>query len=355
MNSINIDNLVRKNIKNLKPYSSARNEYTGEASIFLDANENAYGSPVSINSFGDNFHRYPDPLQLDFKNELSKIKGVPSQNIFIGNGSDEVIDLVYRIFCEPGKDNVIICPPTYGMYKVCANINNIEIREVNLTADFQLNVEEILSTADENTKLLFICSPNNPTANSMTRIEIELLLNNFQGIVIIDEAYINFSKQKSFIRELVEYENIIVMQTLSKAWGLAGLRLGLGFASEQIINLFNKVKPPYNINIASQVIGLNALAKIKEVNVNIKNIVEQRNWIEQQLEQFDFIQCIYPSDANFLLVKVDDADKLYHYLSSKKIIVRNRTKEPFCENCLRITVGTPEENKMLISTLKDYQ
>ena len=355
MNNIDIDNLVRENIKNLKPYSSARNEYSGEASIFLDANENAYGSPISLPSPLENFHRYPDPLQLDLKNTLSKIKGVPSQNIFIGNGSDEIIDIVYRIFCEPGRDNVIICPPTYGMYKVGADINNVEIREVLLTEDFQLNVEGILSASDDNTKLLFICSPNNPTGNNMNRLDIELLLNNFRGLVIIDEAYINFSRQKTFIQELTEYQNLIVLQTLSKAWGLAALRLGLGFASERITALFNKVKPPYNINNASQQLGLKALSNIEEVNANIKNIVEQRNWTEQHLKQFGFVQAIYPSDSNFILVKVNDADKLYQYLATNKIIVRNRSKEPLCENCLRITIGTPTENESLLNALKSYE
>ncbi len=350
MNQINIDNLVRDNIKNLKPYSSARNEFTGEASVFLDANENAYGSPLA-----ESFNRYPDPLQWQLKQELSKIKGVPPQNIFIGNGSDEVIDIAFRIFCEPAKDNVIICPPTYGMYKVCAAINNVAVKEILLTQDFQLNVEGILSVVDENTKLLFICSPNNPTGNNLNRIDIETLLNNFPGIVVIDEAYINFSRQKPFIQELTEYENLIVMQTLSKAWGLAALRLGLGFASEKIIDLFNKVKPPYNINLASQQLGLQALLKVDEVNRNIRNIVEQRRKVQQQLQQFDFIKKIYPSDSNFILVKADDADKLYQYLLTYKIIVRNRNKEPLCENCIRITIGTETENITLINALKNYE
>jgi histidinol-phosphate aminotransferase len=350
MNQINIDELVRNNIKDLKPYSSARSEYKGEASVFLDANENAYGSPLA-----ESFNRYPDPLQWQLKQELSKIKGVPPQNIFIGNGSDEVIDIAFRIFCEPAKDNVIICPPTYGMYKVCAAINNVAVKEILLTPDFQLNVEGILSVVDENTKLLFICSPNNPTGNNLNRIDIETLLNNFPGIVVIDEAYINFSRQKPFIQELTEYENLIVMQTLSKAWGLAALRLGLGFASEKIIDLFNKVKPPYNINLASQQLGLQALLKVDEVNRNIRNIVEQRKKVQQQLQQFDFIKKIYSSDSNFILIKADDADKLYQYLLTYKIIVRNRNKEPLCENCIRITIGTETENITLINALKNYE
>jgi len=354
-----LDNLVRENIKKLQPYSSARSEYSGEASVFLDANENAYGSPVTIPSpaAGEpevEFNRYPDPLQWKLKSEIVKIKGVPAQNIFIGNGSDEVIDLAYRIFCEPGKSNVITCPPTYGMYKVCANINDVAIKEVRLTGNFQLNVEKILDAIDEDTRLLFICSPNNPTGNNMNRKDIELLLNNFNGLILIDEAYINFSRQKTFLQELAEYENLIVMQTLSKAWGLAALRLGLAFASEKIIDLFNKVKPPYNINLSSQELGIKALSRIEEVNANIKNTVAGRNFLNEELAKFSFIKKIYPSDANFILIKADDASKLYQYLSAKEIIVRNRSKEPMCENCIRITVGTHEENEILIDALKNY-
>jgi histidinol-phosphate aminotransferase len=241
------------------------------------------------------------------------------------------------------------------MYKVCGSINNVEIKEVNLTKEFQLDIEAILDTANSNTRLLFICSPNNPTGNNMNRIDIEMLLNNFSGIVIIDEAYINYSKQKTFLQELTEYENLIVMQTLSKAWGLAALRLGLAFASEKIIDLFNKVKPPYNINRASQELGLAALANVEEVNINIKKTVEERNKLQQQLSQFDFIKIIYSSDANFILVKTIDADNLYKYLSQQKIIVRNRSKEPLCDNCIRITVGTPRENEILIEALKKYK
>lgn len=350
MKNFDLESLVRENIKILKPYSSARNEYTGEASVFLDANENAYGSPL-----GEKFNRYPDPLQWQLKKELSKIKGIAPQNIFIGNGSDEVIDLAYRIFCEPGKSNVIICPPTYGMYKVCAHINDIEIKSVILTENFQLNIDEILSAINEETRLLFICSPNNPTGNNMNRNDIELLLNNFPGIVLIDEAYINFSRQKTFLQELTEYENLVVMQTLSKAWGLAALRLGLAFASEKIIELFNKVKPPYNINLSSQQLGIKALSRIDEVNENIKNTVSQRSFLQHQLTQFGFIKKIYPSDANFILVKTGDANDLYRYLSGNKIIIRNRTKEPLCENCLRITVGTAQEDEILIEALKNYK
>ncbi len=341
--------LVRDNIKKLKPYSTARHEFKGSAIVLLDANENAYGSPLE-----DNFNRYPDPLQWQLKFSIAKIKGVPAENIFIGNGSDEVIDLAYRIFCDPEKDNVIICPPTYGMYEVSGNINNVALKKVNLTPDFQLNVQGILDEVDENTKLLFICSPNNPTANNMNRNDVEILLNNFPGIVIIDEAYINFSKQKTFIQELTEYPNLVVMQTLSKAWGLAALRLGLCYASMDIIDLFNKVKPPYNINEASQELALEALQHTEQVNNWIKEVVIQKQFIIKELQKFSFVEKVYPSDANFVLIKVKHADTLYDYLAAKGIVVRNRSKEVLCENCLRITVGTPDENDILISNLKFF-
>ncbi len=359
--------LVRENIRDLKPYSSARHEFTGKASIFLDANENAYGSPLPSpggearpddpvgRGLGVRFNRYPDPLQWQLKFQLARIKGVPAENICIGNGSDEIIDLAYRIFCVPGKDNVIICPPTYGMYAVNAEINDVEIRKVNLTNNFQLNVDGIMQAMDSNTKLLFICSPNNPTGNNMNRADIELLLNNFPGIIIIDEAYINYSKQKTFIQELTEYPNLIVMQTLSKAWGLAALRLGLCYASIDIIELFNKVKPPYNINEASQQIALEALKDTEMVNEWIRETVQQKEVLVNALKSFSFVQKIYPSDANFILVKVVDADALYKYLAANEIVVRNRSKEIGCENCLRISIGTPEENENLLSVLKKYQ
>ena len=345
----NLQKSVRENIRNLKPYSSARHEFTGKASVFLDANENAYGSPGN-----EKYNRYPDPLQWQLKFLLAKIKGVPAENICIGNGSDEIIDLAYRIFCNPGKDNVIICEPTYGMYAVYADINYIEIRKVNLTDEFNLDVDGIMSATDINTKLLFICSPNNPTGNNMNRADVEVLLNNFPGIIIIDEAYINYSKQKTFIQELTEYPNLIVMQTLSKAWGLAALRLGLCYASADIIDLFNKVKPPYNINEASQQIALEVLQNTEQVNEWIKEVVLQKEKLMHELANFSFVKNIYPSDANFILIKVDDAEILYQFLAEHEIVVRNRTKETGCENCLRISIGTPEENDHLLSTLKKY-
>ena len=348
--------LVRENIKVLKPYSSARHEFEGKASVYLDANENPFGSPPSLvgEGTGVRFNRYPDPMQWQLKFQLSKIKAVPAENIFIGNGSDEVIDLAYRIFCNPGKDNVIICPPTYGMYEVSGNINDTQIRKVNLTEDFQLNVQGILNAVDVNSKLLFICSPNNPTGNNMKRSDVELLLNNFPGVVIIDEAYINYSNQKTFIQELAEYPNLIVMQTLSKAWGLAALRLGLCYASLNIINLFNKVKPPYNINLASQQLALQALQNTPQVNEWIKITVDEKDILQNKLAACSFVQKVYKSDANFLLVKVLDAEKLYQWLATNEVVVRNRSKEPLCESCLRITVGTPEENKQLINLLNEY-
>lgn len=356
----NLQSLIRENIKSLQPYSSARNEFTGDASIFLDANENSYGSPVLFTSSpeanaGVHLNRYPDPMQWQLKFALTKIKGVPAENIFIGNGSDEVIDLAYRIFCNPAKDNVIICPPTYGMYEVSAGINDAEVRKINLTQEFQLNVEGIFNATDDNTKLLFICSPNNPTGNNMKRQDVETLLNNFPGIIIIDEAYINFSKQKTFIQELTEYPNLIVMQTLSKAWGLASLRLGLAFASLDIIDLLNKVKPPYNINLPSQELALAALQKNQQVNEWIKVIVDNRKSFTEQLLHLSFVDKVYDSDANFLLVKVKDANAVYKYLSENKIIVRNRSKEVLCDNCLRITIGTPKENLEVIKVLKNYE
>jgi histidinol-phosphate aminotransferase len=345
-----LDKLVRDNIKRLVPYSSARHEFTGKASVFLDANENAFGSPLP-----EKFNRYPDPLQWQLKFQLARIKGVPAENIFIGNGSDEVIDLAYRIFCNPAMDNVIVCPPTYGMYEVSANINDVQVKKVNLTEEFQLDAEGILNAVDDNTRLLFICSPNNPTGNNMNRADVEMLLNNFPGIIIIDEAYINYSRQKTFIQELTEYPNLIVMQTLSKAWGLAALRLGLCFASMDIIELFNKVKPPYNVNDASQQLGLEALQDATTVNNWIRQVVEQKEILLKEIAELSFVKKIYHSDANFILVKVADANALYNYLSAKEVIVRNRSKDVHCENCLRITIGTPQENDTLINLLKKYQ
>jgi len=346
----NINNILRENIKNLVPYSSARDEYQGEASVFLDANENAFGSPLE-----QQFNRYPDPLQIQVKKRLSEIKGVPIKNIFLGNGSDEAIDVLFRSFCNPGVDNVILVPPTYGMYQVSANINDIETRNIPLTADFQLNLDGIAEAIDEHTKLIFICSPNNPTGNSIDRADVETLLANFSGIVVVDEAYINYSRQKTFIQELTEYANLVVLQTLSKAWGLAGLRIGMAFASEEIIEVMNKVKPPYNINESSQQLTLQALANVDQVNNWIKETLVQRDKLVLGLKDFDFVLDIYPSDANFILVKTTDARGIYNYLVQKGIIVRDRSKVELCQGCLRITVGTPDENIILLQTLQDFK
>src|SRR6195952_1523801 len=345
-----VQNILRNNIKNLTPYSSARDEFQGEASVYLDANENAFGSPLT-----EQYHRYPDPMQYAVKKRLMEIKGVPIRNIFLGNGSDEAIDILFRSFCNPGVDNVIIVPPTYGMYQVSANINDVEARKVNLTEEFQLNMEGIAEAIDEHTKLIFICSPNNPTGNSIDRSDVETLLANFSGIVVVDEAYINFSRQKTFIQELTEYANLVVLQTLSKAWGLAGLRVGMAFASEEIIEVMNKVKPPYNVNESSQQLALKALANVDLVNLWIKETLQQRDLLVLSLKDFDFVVDIYPSDANFILVKTTDANGIYDFLVKQGIIVRNRSKVELCEGCLRITVGTPAENQTLLQTLQNFK
>ncbi|CAL1520103.1 histidinol-phosphate transaminase [Chitinophaga sp. MM2321] len=345
----NLASLLRDNIKKLVPYSSARDEFKGEASIFLDANENSFGSPLPVN-----YNRYPDPMQWQLKYKLADIKGVPPQNIFIGNGSDEAIDILYRAFCRPGVDNVVLCPPTYGMYEVSAHINDVIVRKVSLTEDFQLDIPALQQAVDENTKLIFICSPNNPTGNSINRSEIELLLNNFDGIVVIDEAYINFSRQKTFIQELTEYPNLVVLQTLSKAWGLAALRLGMAFAGEEIINVFNKVKPPYNIGQATQELALQALENVNRVNEWIREIVIERDLLSAAMEQLPLVLHVYPSDANFILVKTTDAKGIYNYLTEQGIVVRDRSKVELCMGCLRITVGTPAENLRLLEVLKSF-
>ncbi len=345
----NLDNLTRENIKKMTAYSSARHEFSGTANIFLDANENSFGSPLP-----ENYNRYPDPLQLKLKEKMSSIKGVPVQNIFLGNGSDEAIDLLFRIFCEPGKDNVIIFPPTYGMYEVCAGMNDVKVKKVPLLENFQLNLEETEKAIDVTTKLIFVCSPNNPTGNSINRNDIEVLLNNFDGLVVIDEAYINYAKQKTFIPELTEYPNLVILQTLSKAWGLAGLRLGMAFAGEPVINYLNKVKYPYNINTATQQLAIEALNNISSVNNWTKTTVEQKEWLKDELLKLSFTLTVYPSDANFILVKMTAARKIYEYLSEKGIVVRDRSTVILCDDCLRITIGIPEENKQLINVLKAY-
>lgn len=346
--NFNVNDLVRANVKKLVPYSSARDEFKGEANVFLDANENSLGSPVT-----KWYNRYPDPHQEKIKEKLAVIKGTPSRNIFLGNGSDECIDLLFRAFCNPGRDNVIICPPTYGMYQVSADINDIEVRSAPLLDNFQLDLVHMETLVDDFTKIIWLCSPNNPTANSINREDIELVLNNFPGLVVIDEAYINFSRHRSFVQELAEYPNLVVLQTLSKAWGLAGLRLGMAFASEEVIDIYNKIKPPYNIGQATQDIVLRALDNVEDVNEMIRILVQERDILAEQLSSLSLVQHVYPSDANFLLVKVKNAKNVYAALLGKGIVVRDRSNVQLCDDCLRITVGKPDENVTLLNSLKD--
>ena len=345
-----LDNILRSNVKKLIPYSSARSEFEGDAQIFLDANENSLGSAL-----GNNFHRYPDPLQKKLKQKLSAIKNVPAENIFVGNGSDEAIDLLIRAFCNPGADNILIFPPTYGMYEVSAEINDIAINKVLLTEDYQLNIDVIKGGLDDHTKIVFVCSPNNPTGNLLNPTSIEWLLKNFNGIVVVDEAYIDFEGSQSWTQRLDKFPNLVVLQTLSKAWGLAGLRIGFAYASKEIIHVFNKIKPPYNISEATQQLALQALQNEQQAKEKTNILIQQKIRLLESFKQFDFIKTIYPSDANFILVKVDDAKHLYQYLIAKTIVVRNRSSQPLCENSLRITVGTPEENDTLLLALKSYK
>ena len=344
-----LDKLIRPNIKTLKPYSSAKDEYTGDAKILLDANENSLGSPLT-----KWYNRYPDPYQQKLKEKLAFVKQIAANQIFIGNGSDECIDILLRTFCEPGKDNIIICPPTYPMYEVSANINDIEVQKALLLSDYQLNVAHIEQLVNPNTKIIWICSPNNPTGNSLDLIDIETILNHFDGIVVIDEAYINFSKQKSFVQSLIDYPNLVVLQTLSKAWGLAGLRLGMCFASPQVIGFMNKVKAPYNINIVTQELALQALEEVGQVNDMIKLLVDMRNALAQVIASMPHVIQVFPSDTNFILVKIPKARQLYEYLLSKGIIVRDRSALELCEDSLRITVGTEQENTLLVDAMYEW-
>lgn len=341
-----LDKVVRPNIKTLKPYSSAKDEYTGEAKILLDANENSLGSPLT-----KWYNRYPDPYQLKVKEKMAFIKQIAANQIFLGNGSDECIDILFRTFCEPGKDNIIICPPTYPMYEVGANINDIAIQKAPLLPDYQLNVAHIEQLVNERTKIIWICSPNNPTGNSLDRIDIETILNHFDGIVVVDEAYINFSKQKSFVQSLIDYPNLVVLQTLSKAWGLAGLRLGMCFASPEIIGYMNKVKAPYNINIVTQDLALQALEEVGQVNDMIQLLVDMRIALADVIASMPHVVKVFPSDTNFLFVKIPQARKLYEYLLTEGIIVRDRSSLELCEDSLRITVGTEQENTALVDAM----
>ncbi|MFT4803711.1 MAG: histidinol-phosphate aminotransferase [Psychroserpens sp.] len=339
-----LDSFLRGNIKDLKPYSSARDEYSEVSGdmVFLDANENPFQNGVN---------RYPDPQQYKVKSQLSKLKDISTDNILLGNGSDEVLDLIFRAFCEPNMDAIITLPPTYGMYDVLANINAVRNIKIQLSSDFEPNYDDVLSAANAKTKLLFLCSPNNPTANSFKAATIEKLILNFNGIVIIDEAYIDFSKDESWIRRLKEFPNLIVTQTLSKAYGMAGIRLGVCYASTQIISILNRIKPPYNVNELTQLKALERLSKPIAISEEIKRILEQRDWLILELKKIEFVDTVYASDANFILVKVDDANTRYTGLIQQGIVVRNRTNQPLCENCLRFTVGTQQENIKLITAL----
>lgn len=337
----NIQKLVRKNILNLAPYSSARDEYQGREGVFLDANENPFGD----------YNRYPDPDQTELKNRLAEIKKVDSTKIFLGNGSDEVIDLAFRIFCEPNRDKALTFTPTYGMYEVSANINSVELIKLPLNAEFQIDRKTIEPYfSDEKIKLISICSPNNPTGNLIKTDDIKFILDNFKGIVIIDEAYIDFADQESFIKELENYPNLIISQTLSKAWGLAGLRLGIAVMDEQILSYYKKVKSPYNISSVNQKVALQALSNEKEFQNNVNVILKEKSKLIEDLQTLKIVQKIYPSDANFVLVEVDNANEVYSELISKQIIIRNRNS--VIKNCIRITVGSEEENRKLLNELK---
>jgi len=345
MKEFDIHNLVRENVKTMKPYSSARDEFEGfdtAEMIFLDANENPFNNGVN---------RYPDPQQGNVKAVLAKQKGVKINQILLGNGSDEVLDLIFRAFCEPKVDNIISLPPTYGMYGVLANINAVENREVLLSQDFQPQVEKILDAVDENTKIIFLCSPNNPTANSFSDESVVKLLQNFNGLIVIDEAYIDFSDKSSWMIEMDEYPNLIITQTLSKAYGLAGIRLGICYASAAIISVLNKIKPPYNVNELTQLRALERLSDPNKIKSEIASIITQRDVLLNVLVDIKFVEKIYPTEANFILIKVDDANKRYAELIARGIVIRNRTTQPLCENTLRLTIGTEEENKKLMEAL----
>ena len=342
---MNLQALVRPNIWNLVPYSSARSEFTGAASVFLDANENPFNNP---------YNRYPDPLQQEVKALIAQLRGVAAGQIFLGVGSDECIDVVYRTFCRPGVDNVVAMSPSYGMYEVCADINDVEYRRVPLTDDFSLDADAMLATADERTKVMWICSPNNPTGNAFALDEIEAICSRFAGIVVVDEAYIDFSTRGSMLSCLDSLPNLIVMQTLSKAWGSASVRLGIAYASAEIIGIFNKVKYPYNISLLTQRYAIDLLKRHSEVTAWVKQLTANRQWLIEALGSLRCVKHIYPTDANFVLVRVSDADAIYDYLRAGGIIVRNRNRVEKCLGCLRITVGTAEENEILINTLKEY-
>ena len=348
--SFDLNKLIRSNIRDLQPYSSARDEFSGEAKVFLDANENSLGSPLM-----QWYNRYPDPHHRRMREKLSVIKGIAPEHIFIGNGSDECIDLLYRCFCEPGKSNTIICPPTYGMYEVSANINDVKILRAPLLPDYQLDLVHLEQLVNEDTRIIWICSPNNPTGNLMQWQDIETILNHFNGLVVIDEAYINFARQRSWITALTDYPNLVVLQTLSKAWGLAGLRVGMAFASTAIIEVLQRVKPPYNISQPAQELALKALEEVEQVNDMIRHLVDMRDALAEVLATMPEVETVYPSDANFLLVKIRNARKVYEFLLENGIVVRDRSKVQLCDDCLRITIGTEQENTQLVDALIHWQ
>lgn len=341
---MNLDKLIRNNIKNLKPYSSARDEFSGEAMVFLDANENPFNKP---------YNRYPDPLQRELKVKIAKIKNCKPEQIFLGNGSDEPIDLLFRAFCEPGQDNIVTIDPTYGMYQVSAEINNVEIRKVQLKNDYSFSADELLKKADSYTKLIFLCSPNNPTANLLDKSEMLKLIKGFSGLVVVDEAYIDFAPGASLLTELNQFENLVILQTFSKAWGMAGIRLGMAFASTEIIRIFNRIKYPYNINILTQQKALELVEKEEDKNNWVTLLIAERVSLIGKLKNFPFVEKVFPSDANFLLVKMHDARGIYEYLVENGIIVRDRSKVVLCNDSLRITVGSPDENEILIEKLNE--
>jgi len=349
MTKINIIQLLRPNIRDLVPYSSARSEYSGKDVIYLDANENSFGSAA-----GENYNRYPDPMQSALKEIIATIKNIDSERIFLGNGSDEPIDLLIRSFCEPGVDNIIVLLPTYGMYAVCAAINNVAVKEVLLTPDFQLDTDHVLAVFDERSKVLFICSPNNPTGNLINEKAIVTLLERFPGIIVVDEAYIDFAADNSLLGRLSTYNNLVILQTCSKAWGLAGLRLGMAFADPEIIAILNKVKAPYNINAATQAITIKALSSQNFINDKVQRITRERERVATALVNYPCVIKVFPSVANFLLVKVTDAKALYSHLKKQGIIVRDRSNDPMCAGCLRITIGDVAENNLLINAIKQY-
>ncbi len=347
----NLKNILRPNIASLTPYSSAREDFKGEAEIYLDANENSIGSAINTHIL----NRYPDPLQLKVKKKLGKIKEVASENIFLGNGSDEAIDILIRAFCNPGKDNVVILPPTYGMYEVAAKINDVKVKSVNLNTDLQLDLPALTRAIDSNTKIIFVCSPNNPTGSIINKPYIEKLLNTFNGVVVVDEAYIDFADSQSMLQDISKYPNLVIMQTFSKAWGLAGLRVGMAFASAEIISIMNKIKAPYNVGELAQKLILEALDNKDAVDKMISTLKKERVILIDKLQGFSFVKGVLPSQSNFLLVKTNEPNKLYDFLIANNVVVRNRSTLPLCEGSLRMTIGTPDENKKLLSLLSTFE